>query len=234
MACDCANLPCSCKIIAGRGILLTGSGTPRDSYFVEVDPDLVADATNLWNVALPSDIGLKSSNATIVGVAQKNSENAVAIFLPTAVLILVAQYVHEPFTSTGMIAYFAVPGTGMTPGENFLGLYAANGDRVAVTEDQTLAWSGPATGPTKYQWTTPARLSAGMYWIGWICNSTGVAPAFNCVGSFSYTVPNPYNFLSPAQYPTAFNAAGVTAMPTSINPASNTMSPYNYWAGLLG
>jgi hypothetical protein len=232
--CDCANLPCSCKIQAGGGILLTGSGTPRDSYFLEVDPDDVADATNLWNVALPADIGLMSSNATVVGVAQKNSENAVAIFLPTATLVLVAQYVHQPFVTTGCIAYFAIAGTGLVPNQNFLGLYDSHADRIALTADLTDQWSKPGTGPTKFLWTAPARLSAGMYWVAWICNSTGVAPAFNCVGTFSYTSPNPYAFLTPATYPTAFNAAGVTALPTAFNPSANTMSPYNYWAGLLG
>lgn len=129
---------------------------------------------------------------------------------------------------TGIALYINTAGSGLTSGQNFLGLYDNNGTQVGVTADQSANWAG--TG-----WMNaalvggPFNVSAGYFWIALVSNAT-TRPLFgknnNALSSALYN-----GLLTAANLRFATNGTG-TSLPASITPASNTGTNLPLWLAL--
>jgi hypothetical protein len=231
MACGCGGKACSCQLTGGTGITITGSGSPADPYVI-INNGSLPTPVNLPNIPLPADLGLLSWNAPLTDANHRNSLDGDDYLLVSGQVTLVSQYIHTPGLNTGVVVQFANSGIGLTSGQNFLGLYDSTGVQIARTADLTATWTSAATGGTKFPWTAAVTLPAGHYWVAFLSNATTQTPGFFTVEPPSYTSPNPYNFLTPANYPTAFNVGGRTTLPSSLVTSANFLSPYNYWSAL--
>lgn len=225
MACGCnGGKLCSCTLNAGAGISISGIGSPANPYII-TNTGAVAPTPAFPNIPLPQDLGLQAWNFPPSEAGQAD------FILTSGQLNLVALYVHTPFTTNGMVINLLNSSSQLISGQNFLGLYSFAGNLVAKTADLTSAWSGAATGGTKYPWATPVLLPIGSYWGAFLSNNTGTGVGV-ATGLPLYLTPPAFGFLAPAQYPIAINGSGQTALPATITPSANTQGQLTFWTAL--
>lgn len=141
--------------------------------------------------------------------------------------------VRNPMPVTNVILFQAAAGTGLTTGQNLVGLYSSTGMQIGVTADQTTNWGsgtdvfktmaltgGPFTVSPPYVWVMPLPVEA-----------SGTTPSWGRYQDFTSSTSNPNLATSAARWATG--ATGATALPASFTPSSYlTMAQRQYWAAL--
>lgn len=160
-----------------------------------------------WNFN-PNDAG--SGNQTVSGTI-----NLHKIFIPVT------------GTMTNSIVTVTTAGSGLTAGQNFVGLYNSAGTRLALTADQTTNWG--TTGAKIAAFTSPPVISTpGFYYVAILSVGT-TQPIFAGSAGFS----NAYNAnLTAATFTHADGPTAQTSLPASITMASNTSSTKSIWVAL--
>jgi hypothetical protein len=112
-------------------------------------------------------------------------------------------------------------GSGLTSGQNFMGLYSSSGTLIGTTADQTTNFS--STG------IKVAALIGGPYtitggsntfvWVAFVANGTTLPKP---IGSGIGVVGLANLGLTAATYRGAYNGTASTALPSSITPSSNS------------
>lgn len=117
--------------------------------------------------------------------------------------------------------------TGVTAGQNFIGLYGPTGTLLSSAGIDTQIAAG---GPSGVSLGAQQAVAAGHYWVGLLVNATG-APTVARMGGVSASGNNVN--LSGASLRWAVNGTGLTALPGSITPASNsTTGALAIWAAV--
>lgn len=130
--------------------------------------------------------------------------------------------VRKAATITNLIVVVGILGSGLTAGQNLLGLYDSAGTRLGVTADQTTSW-GAGTGTKTVPLTSPVAVSAGFYYVAILSN--GTTPASFLRGtSQSSSVNNLGGTFRNV------NITGQTALPASFTPGSANTDNNARWA----
>jgi len=120
----------------------------------------------------------------------------------------------------------------LTSGQNFAGIYDSTGARIAVTADQTAAWSVTASSAQVITMalTASATLQAGRdYFVALLANGT-TPPLLSVGGGNSVTASN--SGLANAVRRFSVNGTG-TSLPTSLTLTSNTSTNARpFWVAL--
>lgn len=167
----------------------------------------------LWNL---TNQGVKAWTFDAVAI----SSSGVA---PTAgVVSLSSLQVYSSFTSVSLSWCVATAGSGLTAGQNFLGLYNSAG---------TLVWSlGVDTDPTTTGFKTSTMavaLTPGKYWVAALFNGT-TAPALARCGAVAGSTAAINVGLSGTTLRSGINGTGATALPAPITLSNTTLGTY-YW-----
>lgn len=80
-------------------------------------------------------------------------------------------WVQDMSTVSNLWISINTVGSGLTAGQNFLGLYDANGNRLGLTADLTSAWAAD-TDLHGYPLTTPVTIGAGAYYVAMVSNGS--------------------------------------------------------------
>lgn len=150
----------------------------------------------------------------------------------TGYMLKITPLVGGLCTNVIMTVGTTAPAGALTSAQNFVELFDAAGNRVAVTADQTTAWA--TSGVKVMAWQTPVTLTAGVdYWLRVVSNSAaGTAAVFVRTNAGATTTPN-FGFATPATYRFAVNGTGLTASTSTVTLASNSGSGAQpYWAAL--
>lgn len=137
--------------------------------------------------------------------------------------------VREEVTLTNV--YYAVfaAGAGLTAGQNFVGLYDADGDLLRSTADQTANFGTP--GMHTVPWSTPVLVPAGSYNVAWLANGA-TPPTIGRTANWSIGGAALNVGLTAVNARTSFSGAGLTALPNPVNMAGRTLSQFCFWAAL--
>jgi hypothetical protein len=122
-------------------------------------------------------------------------------------------YVNYLATVTNFLCSVQTAGSGLTAGQNLVGVYNLAGTRVGISADQTAAWG--STGNKTAALTMTGPLEPGYYYLAFL--TVGTTPPKFYGGSAVSTVQN-INFAS-APYRFSF-LSGQTSLPTTITPSS--------------
>lgn len=117
---------------------------------------------------------------------------------------------------------------GITPtaGQNEVGLYRADGTRLAATNvDAQVTVVGLAATNI-----TPQVLNPGLHWVAFLFNAATMPQVYRA-NDLNATLINA-NIPIAERYRFATNGAGLSALPASINPVNNVVAQFSYWAGL--
>lgn len=184
--------------------------------------DIAALKQTAISTAGPSDHGLAVWAFDPVAASGNQVLTAGTIYLNK---VIVRQQV-----SVGNVVYtINVAGSGLTAGQNFLGLYNSSGTQVAVTGEQATNWGTAGTKTTALV-GGPFTLAAGFYYVAFLSNGT-TPPSFMRANGGSGSAVN-YG-LSASAFRFATNATGQTTLPSSLTLSSNATSAFAFWVGLV-
>lgn len=142
----------------------------------------------------------------------------------TGTLHLARVNVNTTGTATKIFWGINTPGSGTVAGQNFVSLWDSAGTRLAnVGVDARITSTG------LFQETISAAVTPGLYWVGFLTNST-TPPQVYRTGNLNGTLAN--TGLGAAQLRFATNGTGLTASPASITPGSNAVSQVMWYAAL--
>lgn len=126
---------------------------------------------------------------------------------------------------TNLPIHLNTGGGSLTSNENFIGLYNSSGTRIALSADQTAAWS--SSGDKLNAMVTPVTIEPGDYYVAILVNGTGV-PTF-AAGQPNNSMMNT-NLVAP--FRAALVSGTFTALPTTITLGSVTAAVLMPWAGI--
>jgi hypothetical protein len=190
-------------------------GTPVNNAFVALDQMQGTSAPDHGLIAWSWDV------ATSLGASS----------LISGTVFMTKMWVRQPVTITNLIVSLVTLGSGLTAGQNFMGLYNAAGTRLGVTADQTTTWGSGTVGAQEIPLTVPAAVSAGPYWLAMLSN--GTTPPVMGRGSSAASGGSTVNLkltAATARYTTGPTVQ--TTLPASITMASRTLDARAFWTAL--
>lgn len=196
--------------------LYTTDGTTLNT----IDPTgAIVPIANSGNIAKPSSSGWQSwlydPEAAVTGV-----------IVATGVVYLHRFVVTQGFLASNIIATVTTQGSTLTASQSFVGLYNSSGTRIAISADQSVAWT--TTGAKTMALTTPVWLVPGTYYIGLVSVGT-TPPTFASAGGFQ----NAYNAgLTGAALRHGSQLTGQTTLPASVTLSSSVSTAVNTWAAI--
>jgi hypothetical protein len=148
----------------------------------------------------------------------------------SGVLSLTKVWLRQSVMVTNVLYAVAIAGTGLTAGQNFLGLYDSTGTRVALTADQTGNMGG--TGLITAAFTSPYVASAGFYWVGILTNASGSSPQLARAGALAVSnLASAGTSVATRRYGSV--GSGQTGLPASFIPSSITaITNGTFWVAL--
>lgn len=147
-------------------------------------------------------------------------------------LTMVRLLIREEVTLTSVGYAVATAGSGLTAGQNVLGLYDSTGALLRSTADQTANFG--ATGYYEAAWSTPVVVPAGAYDVAFLANGT-TPPALARGASWSAGIgPGALNLgLTAATARSSVSGAGLTALPNPVTMGARTLSGIGWFSVLL-
>jgi hypothetical protein len=122
------------------------------------------------NLPLPSDDGFISYCYDPLQAQTSGS-------LTSGVMYLQRVTIHASTTVTNLYPCISTSGSGLTTGQNLMGLYSATGTLLSSSSDQTTNWM-TSTGIKAAVLTTPQSVSSGSYYVAMLAVGT-TPPSFN-------------------------------------------------------
>lgn len=136
----------------------------------------------------------------------------------------------NPATLAGLVFTISTAGAGLTAGQNLAGLYDASGNRVALSADQSAAWT--AQGIATPMFTAPYAAAPGAYFLALL--SVGTTPISLLRAASSGAASGVLNFgLGAAGARFATGPTGQTTLPVSVTMASRTGTGTAFWVGAV-
>lgn len=195
------------------------------------------NSNDAYSVIAPSSLGLKAYNFPFYLATGTGSAVTTAGALYLAKIPIVGGTLV-----TNVYIKIATAASGLTTGQNFVGLYNSSGVRVATSADMTATIgtnTGVITCPMAAAYTTPA---SDYYYVAMFFNAGTTQPVLSTYAGFATVTTDVATFGSAttfgntaAKYPFAVSSTGgnTTALPASITMSGNTATgAYTLWTGV--
>jgi hypothetical protein len=206
---------------------------PVNAAFVDQDTRITTNAANITangvSIAAlqtltntlerqPSERGFKS------WTMQPETTQSLGTIAVSGAMRLQRHKLRVASTITNLHMGVLVVGSGLTAGQNFMGIYDTAGNLLAQTADQSTNWTtvGMRTSPL----TAPINLPAGDFYVGFLANGT-TPPTFARGHDNSSSF---INGLTPSgQHLYISNGAGLTALPATVSLVNTSSTAF--WSG---
>ena len=208
------------KVDVGLGNVDNTSDATKNSATAALTNKDLASSTNTFPAHMLAASALVQNNWLAWSFDQASTSGQTA---PTTGLVNLVK-IPWPVTQTvtNVICANGNGGTTLTSGQNFVGLYYANGTQIGVSADQTSAWSGSnglktaalVGGPVTVTSTGPT----GFIYAALLSNAA-TAPQFFRATATTNTIIN--GGLAAGSY-RACTVPGGTTLPSSITPSGST------------
>lgn len=131
--------------------------------------------------------------------------------------------------ATNLVVAIQTAGATLTAGQNFGALYNSTGTRIAVSADQSAAFTG--TGLITIPFTSPVQLTAGTYYAALLTNGTTQPMFMRTVGATALA--SAINFgLTVSNARWANSGTSQTSTPASVAMSGRTFGASGFWAAL--
>lgn len=214
--------------------------------------ELVGDGTNWYRISRPSTAGLVDYPATtdarymqvstygnhfvpsdqglIAWTMDPSTTSANGTQLSAGYIYLLQVVLRQSATINKINAVVGIAGSGLTSGQCLAGLYTTSGTRVAVTADQSTAWT--TAGDKQMALTSSYSAPAGKYYVALLVNGT-TSPYFACGSTFGSSFTPGNAGLSAGNYRWCRSASGQTALPTSVTLSGYTPDANNIYSAVM-
>lgn len=244
------NLKISSGVIAPTvsGSTLQGGVTANIQDNGSISPSIVnawpnSGSNSYSSVALTNVAGYSLNGVPVPGnVWQSSDHNLVAWAYDPAlsvnggtalsgsgVLHLIKVILRYPATINNVLYQINTAASGLTSGENFVGIYDSTGTRRAVSADLSATWT--STGFYTTAMTASYSAPAGTYYIAFVVNGT-TGPSLARMNGLAGASSAINVGLTAANYRYATNGTGNTSLPASITLSSNAQDSIAWWAAL--
>jgi hypothetical protein len=149
--------------------------------------------------------------------------------LTAGVLYLARIKLPEDSTVTNLIACVTTGGSSLTSSQNFGALYTSTGTLVAITADQSVAWTG-AGAKTMALASGPYALTAGTYYAALLANGTTPPTFLRGHGTSTSTLNIGLTATTGARSLTS--GTGQTTPPASVTLGSASLDFKAWWLAL--
>lgn len=173
-------------------------------------------------VTQPTDLGYQSWSYDPIGCRAGQ-------VLTAGVLYLARVQIRQAVSLSTIYLGMTTPGSTLTAGQNFVGLYNSTGTLVGSSADQSSSWT---TGGVEkvIALSSSAAVTPGFYWVGILAN--GTTPPTLAVGTQLISNLGGAAAGASARRFGAFGTAQ-TALPTSFTPSSVTaLTNQTYWVAV--
>lgn len=165
---------------------------------------------------MADDQGLKGwtqDPATATGTATSVSGTVYWVKIPIRVAT----------TITNVVITIGAVGSGLTAGQNLVGLYDSTGAKLGESADQTTSWTSGGIGAKVIPLLTPVAVGAGFFYAAMMSNGTDPADFMrgNSVSSSALNLGGALRTL---------NTTGNTSLPASFTPGSANTDNNARWA----
>ena len=151
------------------------------------------------------------------------------------VLNLIGVQVRTPAAVAHVECYVIAAGSGLTTGQNLIGLYDSGGNLRGYTADQTSAWTAAGYKQAialTAQTAGSLNLTPGLYWVALLGNGSTMPSfsALNASQNVAIPVMNGHAAATAARYATNNGGgSGYTALTTLFTPSSNSLAQIGGW-----
>lgn len=206
-------------------------GDPVNNAFVDQDTRITTNTSQVATLRsesdqirngswLPSDYGL-------ISWSTDTSQGANSQVLTSGTLIMIGIKVRATASLTNVKLLVSTAGSGLTVGQNLVGVYDSAGNRVGQSADQSGNWT--TTGTKTIALTGgPFSIPAGTYYVAVLSN--GTTPI--SIPRETSLAANIINLDLPVASARSASLAGQTTMPVSITPGSRSFDMNSYWAAI--
>lgn len=202
--------------------LANGTAATDAAAFGQI-PTTTASLTDA-SFFLPSDHGM------IAWTFDPSCSSANGSQLTSGYVYLMKVVLRQAATISKINTVIGVAGATLTSGQNFAGLYSTAGTRLALTADQSAAWT--SAGNKTMSLTSSYSAAAGSYYVALLVNGT-TSPYFACGSTFGANFTPGNANLSAGSYRWCRGNSGSTSLPTSITVSGYTGDANNFYAGVL-
>lgn len=137
-------------------------------------------------------------------------EVSTSTFIPTSGVIYLMKFWWPGGTMVGCTAYLLNPNSGNVAGQNFTGVYTLDGTQLAVTGDQSSAWS--VAGEKDMAFSVWNYISPGEYYLAFVSNAT-TNPSFAASTSLAHTN---LSVNHPLWRAASYATTGQTSLPSTL------------------
>jgi len=212
--------------VGGRPVNWDGTGK------LLVTPGLltatVSDSAATLNLPAPSGNNASPQDQDLLAWSYDPVMQTGSSTPPAGVLTLIKVPVYRACAVTNLLLEVAIAGSGLTSGENWAGLYTADGALIGQTADQSSAWESFGLNTTALA-GGPYYLSQGWVYVVILTNGT-TSPAFGRATVQGSGAVNAGLTVAAARH--AVNSSAQTTLPSSITMSGNAFSATTYWAAL--
>lgn len=227
--------------------ILSGSGVPADSTecsetaFVALMADIAARGMSVLPVnevlrqgrvarglrtrAVPPPNVMGPPDHGMTAWTYDPSFASSTTLLTAGTLYRIALDLRDPTVVTGIHSLFSTAGSGLTAGQNFVGLYNSSGTLIAEANADTFFTSTNTGARVTF---SPVFCKPGKYYVAYLANGTTPPTLLRTNGAFTGT--NNVN-LSASTYRYATNGTALTALPATITLSGGAVGP-SLWAAI--
>lgn len=203
---------------AGEPLVLPGNTTTARQFLTQTGAGGGVSAAPAWAAIAATDLPTEGPLPADLGWLAWSSDpgDAGASGAPAAgTITLIAIWLRQAATITNVIYQVSTAGSGLTAGQNLIGVYDSGGTQRAITADQTANWGTAQARVVPF--TAAYSAAPGKYWLAILSNGT-TPPTFRC-GPTAGTLANAG--LSGASLRYATNLTAQTSLPASLTLANN-------------
>lgn len=173
--------------------------------------------------------GSSTASLGFIATPYDPAQGAASSALTSGTVYMMRMDLAAPATLTTSTITLITAGATLTAAQNFVGLYDSTGARVALTADQSAAWT--TTGEKNAAFTSPYAAAAGTYYLALLSNgTTPIGPMRTNPSPTSAAAIN--HGLSNATGRWATGPTAQTTLPASITMASRTLTHLTFWFGV--
>ena len=165
-------------------------------------------------------------NQNLIAWTMDPSQAANTFLAVSGTIFFIGLQISVSVTVNNMVVLVNNAGSGLTAGQNLVGIYDAAGNLLGVSADQSTDWL--SSGIKVVPLLTPVNLTPGVYYVALLSNGT---TPITTVRETNLSVGSINVGLTAATARIA-ELAGQTTLPATVTPASRSLGNSSLWAAL--
>lgn len=203
---------------------------PVNAAFTDQDGRITANSSSITGLQTATgNLAWQASDQGLLTWTSDPTIHAQMSAWTSGTVHMIALAVRKAATVTNIYTCVQQLGSGLVSNQNFVGLYDSSGNQLAVSADQSVAWT---TTGLKVASISPVSVSPGTYYVAVLGNGTTPAQ-FSRGAAAQPTMLNANTTNATARFTSGGTGlTGLTALPGTITMGTRTPGGFAIWTAL--